>query len=151
MLVKQKVTGVFKKKNVKACLQNRKVYLIPHSRHSHFHPILILPLKMQTLPLPIVTKSSILNIAEFLDSSLKTLPRTKTTLVLCEFQSFLLLFQNAATFIKSHQVFLCYFLQNNEVLLISFSDGCYHYLVFMVPVNDCSKSKLLIRVNFIKK
>ena len=38
-----------KKEKVKACLQNKKVYLISHSRHSHFHPILILPLKMVEL------------------------------------------------------------------------------------------------------
>ena len=37
-------------KNVKACLQNKEVYLMPHSRHSHFHPILIFPLKMVELP-----------------------------------------------------------------------------------------------------
>ena len=149
---------------MKACLQNKKVYLMSHSRPSHFHPILILPLKMVELPqqhantvhslqallLPIVAKSSILNIAEFLDSSLRTLLCTKTSPVLCEFQSFLLLFRNAANFIESHQVFLCYFLQHDEVFLISLLDGCYHYLVLMVLVNDCSKSKFLVRVNFIK-
>ena len=52
MLVKQKVIGVFEE-NKKTCLQNR-----PPSRQDHFHPILILP---------IVGKSSILNVAEFLD------------------------------------------------------------------------------------
>ena len=123
----------FKKKPVKACLQNKKVYRMLHSRHSHFHLILIFPLKMvellqqhantvywlQALLLPIIAKSSILNMAEFLDSFLKTLPCTKTSLVLCEFQSFLLLFQNAATFVKSHWVFLCYFLQPDEAFLIS--------------------------------
>ena len=41
-------------------------------------------------------------------------------------------------------VFLCYFLQYDEVLLISLLDGCYHYLVFMNPVNG-SKSKLLVK------
>ena len=141
------------------------MYLMPHSRCSHFHPILILPLKMVELPqqhanndhwlqapqLPIAAKSSILNIAEFLDSPLKTSLCTKTSLILSEFQSFLLLLQNVTTFIKSHQFFLCYFLQHDEVFLISLLDSCYHYLVFIVPVNDCSKSKLLVRVNFIKK
>ena len=42
-------------------------------------------------------------------------------------------------------VFLCYFLQYDEVLLISLLDGCYHYLVFMDPVNGYSKSKLLVK------
>ena len=42
-------------------------------------------------------------------------------------------------------VSLCYFLQYDEVFLISLSDGCYHYLVFMDPVKDCSKSKLLVK------
>ena len=55
-------------------------------------------------------------------------------MVLCENQS-LLLFQNVATFIESHCVFLCYFLQYDEVLLICLLDDCYHYLVFMDPVN----------------
>ena len=36
--------------NVKACLQNKKVYLIPPSRHGHFHTILILPVKIIELP-----------------------------------------------------------------------------------------------------
>ena len=55
------------RKNVKTCLQSKKSYLMPTSRHDHFHPILILPVKMvellqpdasttvhwlQTLPLP---------------------------------------------------------------------------------------------------
>ena len=36
------------------------------------------------LPIPIVAKKSILNVAEFLDPPLKTLPCMKTSLVLCE-------------------------------------------------------------------
>ena len=36
------------------------------------------------LPLPIVAKNSILNVVEFLDPPLKTLPGTKTSLVSCE-------------------------------------------------------------------
>ena len=84
MLVKQKVMGVFEK-NVKTCLENKKVYLMPYSRHGHFHLILILPVNMvelpqqhanivhwlQVLPLPIVAKSSILNIAESLEPFFK--------------------------------------------------------------------------------
>ena len=49
------------------------------------------------------------------------------------------LFRNVATFIESHCVFLCYF------LLSSLLEGCYHYLVFMDPVNGYSKSKLLLK------
>ena len=37
------------RKNVKACLQNKKAYLMLPSWHGHFHPILILPLKMVEL------------------------------------------------------------------------------------------------------
>ena len=33
------------RKNAKTCLQNKKLHLTPPSRHGHFHPILILPLK----------------------------------------------------------------------------------------------------------
>ena len=73
------------------------------SRHGHFNPILILPVKMVDLlqqhanttvhwllllPLPIVAKSSILNVAEFQDPSLKVLPYAKTSPVLCESRSF---------------------------------------------------------------
>ena len=81
-------------KNVKTCLQNRKSYLMPPSRHSHFYPILILAVDMVelpqqhanttvhwllALPLPIVAKSSILNMVELLDPFLKTWPCTKTS------------------------------------------------------------------------
>ena len=80
------------RENVKTCLQNKKAYLMPSARHSHSHPILILSLKMaellqqnanttvhwlQALPLPIVPKTSIFNVPEFLDPSLKTLPCKK--------------------------------------------------------------------------
>ena len=88
-------------------------------------------------------KEPILNVAEFLDPSLKTLPCTKTSPVSCENQSFFLS-RNVANFIESHFVFLCYFLQY-EGFFISFLDGCYHYLVFMDPVNGCSRSKLLVK------
>ena len=33
-------------KNVKTCLQNKKLGLMPPWRHGHFHPTLILPVKM---------------------------------------------------------------------------------------------------------
>ena len=92
------------------------------------------------LPLPIVAKSSILNVAEFLDPPMKTSPCKKTSPVSCKNQSFFLLFQNVATFIESH-CFLFYFLQYDELILSSLLDGCYHYIVFMDPVNGYSKSK----------
>ena len=38
-------------KNVKTGLQNKKSCLMPPSRHGHFHPILILPVKMIELTL----------------------------------------------------------------------------------------------------
>ena len=133
---------------------------MPHSRHGHFHLILILSVKMvelpqqpanttvhwlQTLPLPIVTKSSILHVAEFVHPSLKKSPCMKSSPVSCETQSFFLLFRNIATFIESHCLLSCYFLQYDEVFLISLLAGCYHYLVFMDQVSDCSKSKLLVK------
>ena len=36
-------------KNAKACLQNKKSYLMLPSRDGHFHPILISPIKMVEL------------------------------------------------------------------------------------------------------
>ena len=47
-----------------------------------------------------VAKSSILNVAEFLDLSLKTLPCTKASQVSYENQSFFSSFPNVAIFIK---------------------------------------------------
>ena len=38
------------RKNVKTFLQNKKSYLMPLSRHGHFHPILVLPVKIVELP-----------------------------------------------------------------------------------------------------
>ena len=87
------------RKNVKTCLQHKKSYLMPPSRHDHFHPVLILPVKMvelpqqhantivhwlQTLPLPIVAKSSVLNVVQFLDPSFKTSPCINTSPVPCD-------------------------------------------------------------------
>ena len=100
---------------------------------------------LQALPLPVVGKSSIVNVIEFLELSFKNLAMHKTRLVLCESQSCFLLFWNVATFIESHCIFLCYFFQYDEVFLISVLDGYYHYLFFMDPVNGCSKSKLLVK------
>ena len=97
------------------------------------------------IPLAILAKSSILNVAEFLDSSLKTSPCPKTTSVSCENQSFFILFWNVVTFIKSHFVFLCYFLQYDKVFLSSLLDSRYHNIVFMDPVNSYSESKLLAK------
>ena len=52
---------------------------------------------------------------------------------------FFLIISKCATFIESSFVFLCYF------LLSSLLEGCYHYLVFMDPVNSYSTSKLLLK------
>ena len=112
------------------------------SRHGYFNPILILPVKMVklpqqranttvhwlwTLPLPIVAKSSILNV--LLDLSLKMLPCMKTSAVSCENQSFSHYFKMLPPFSKVIVVFFCYFLQYAEVFFISLLDGCYHYLI----------------------
>ena len=87
-------------------------------------------------------KISILNVTEFLlDPSLETLPCTKTSVVLCENQSFFLLFQILAPLWKII-VFLCTF---HSMMKISLLDGCDHYLVFMDPINGCSKLKLLVK------
>ena len=106
---------------------------------------ILLKIGYKTLPLPIVAKNSILNVTEFLYLSLKTSPYTKATPVLCENQSFFLLFWNVAIFIEIHCVFLCYFLQHDEVFFISLLAGCYHYLVFLDSINCYSKSKLLVK------
>ena len=121
------------RKNVKTCLQNKKSYLMPPSRHDYFHSILIFPVKTVELPQQhantTVHWSSILNVVEFLDPPLKTSPCTKNSAASCENQSFLLLFRNVATFIEYRCVFLYYFLQYYEVFLISLLDVCYHYIL----------------------
>ena len=102
------------------------------------------------LLLPIVAKSSIINVAQFLDPPLKTLPYTKTSSVSC-FMSFFLLFWNMATFMQSYCIFLSSFLQYDEVFLSSLLDGCYHYLVFMDPVSGYSNSKLTAKQQVLLK
>ena len=94
--------------------QNKKAYLMVELPQQHANATVYW---LQTLPLPVVAKSSILNVAEFLDPSLKTLPCTEPSLASCENQYFLL-FRNVPTFI---------FLQYDEVFLISLLDGCYYY------------------------
>ena len=137
----------------------KKVYLMLPSKHGHLYQILILPLKMvkslqqhentsvhwlKALPLLIVAKSSIVNLAEFLDLSLKTLPCTKTSLTSCESQYFFLILKFCYLFQKL-LCFICSFLQYDEVFLISLLDGCYHYPLSVDPVNGCSQSKLLVK------
>ena len=90
------------------------------------------------LPSPIVTKSSILNVEEFLDPPLKILPCMKTSLVSYETSLFSHYFKMWPPLSKVI-VFFCYF------LLSSFFDSCYHYLVFMDLVNGYSKLKLLVK------
>ena len=94
-------------------------------------------------------KELLLNVAEFLDPSLKTSPCRKTSLVLHKNQSFFLLLKLRR--LLKVIVFFCYILQPDKVSLISFWDGCYLYLVFMDPVNSCSKTKLVKTVNLILK
>ena len=96
------------------------------------------------LSLPIVAKSSILNVAEFVDPPLKTLPYIKTSPVSCETSLFSYYFEMWPTLSKVI-VFLCYFLQYDEVFLTSLLDGCYHYLVFINPVNGYSKLQLPVK------
>ena len=50
MLVKQKVIGVLKKKNVKNLSTKQESVSGPPSKHGHFQPFLILPVKMVQLP-----------------------------------------------------------------------------------------------------
>ena len=38
------------RKNIKTCLQNKKAYMMPPSRHGDFYPILMLHVKMVELP-----------------------------------------------------------------------------------------------------
>ena len=51
--MKQNVSGTGSnrrfQKNVTTCLQNKKLYLMPLSRHGHFHPILIFHVKIVKL------------------------------------------------------------------------------------------------------
>ena len=89
--------------------------------------------------------------AEFLDPSLKSLPCTETSLVLYENQYFSLLFQNVATFIKSHCVFLCYFSWNDDVRIFDqpfrrLLSCFYGFSQWLFKVKITCK-----RVNFIKK
>ena len=81
-------------------------------------------------------KSSILNVAEFLDLSLRDSPCTENSPVLCENQSFFLLFRNVVAFIKS----LYYLLPYDKVRLCS----------LLLPLScfygsSYSKSKLLVK------
>ena len=56
------------------------------------------------------------------------------------------------TFFYCHlQVTASDFLPYDEVLSIRLLVGCYHYIVFMVPVSAYSKSKLLVEEQFLLK
>ena len=121
------------RKNVKTCLQSKKsvkmVELLQPDANTTVH-------WLQTLPLPIVAKSSILNVAEFLDPSLKTSPCTKTSPACVKTSLFSYCFEMLLPLSKV-LVFFCYFLQYDESVFDSLLDGCYLYLVFMDLVSGC--------------
>ena len=48
--VKETGSNLHFQKNEKTCLQNKKSYLMPLSRHGHFYPILILQIKIVKSP-----------------------------------------------------------------------------------------------------
>ena len=103
-----------------------------------------------TLPLPIVSKNSILNEAELLDLFLKTLPCTKTISVLCENQYFFL-FWNVAMSIESHCFSLLIF-----TVWWSIFDQPFRQMIplscFYGSSQQLFKVKITCeRVNFIKK
>ena len=74
--------------------------------------------RLLSILLPTAEKSFFLNVAEFLDPSLKSHHAWKLVWFRMK-TSLFLLFQNAATFIENHCVFLCYFLQYDEVFFWS--------------------------------
>ena len=161
------------RKNVKTCPQNKKLYLLLLSRYGHFHPYFNFACENSQ-----VTAATCKCYCPLVVNLTITSPCTKTSRVSCENQSFSCSCENQSFFLFMWKpvfflvhvktslfscyfemlpplskviVFFCYFLRYDEVFLISLLNGCYHYLVFMHPVNGCSKSKLLVKVNFIKK
>ena len=123
---------------------------MPRLRHGYSHPILVLPVKMvelpqqhvnttvpwlQTLPLPILANSSILNVAGI------CLWKRRHARKPVFFSYYFEILPPLLTVI----VFFCYFLQYDDVFLIDLLDGCYHYLVLRDPVNDYSNSELLVK------
>ena len=91
----------------------------------------------------IVAKNPILNVADFLNPSLETTPCTKTSPTLYENQYFFSYYFWMWSPL-SKLVFFCYFLQYYGVILSSFLDGSYWYIVFIDPDNGYSKPKLLL-------
>ena len=153
-------------KKCKNMSTEKKVYLMLPSKHGHLYQILILPLKMvkslqqhenasvhwlKALPLLIVAKSCILNLAEFLDLSLKTLPCTKTSLTSCESQYFFLILKFCYLF----QKLLCFYLFIFTVWWSIFDQPFRRLL----PLSSfCGSSQWLFtvkitckRINFMKK
>ena len=106
---------------------------------------------LQTLPLPVVAKSSILNVAEFLDLSLKTSPCTKTSPARVKTSLFSYYFEMLLPLSKVI-VFFYYFLQYNE----SVFDQPFRQLLPLPCFHGSSQWLLKFkitskRVNFIKK
>ena len=153
------------RKNVKTCLQNKKVYLIPAFKAWPFSSDFnfaskddrVTAVTCKHCPLvvsPIVTnccKSSILNMAKFLDPSLKTSPCTKTSPVSCKNQSFFIILKYCHLNRKS----LCF-----SVLLFTVRWSIFDQPFRRLPPLSCFyrssqwlfKVKITCkRVNFIKK
>ena len=96
--------------NVKTCLQNTKLYLMPLSRHGHFHPILILPVKMVKLlqqhakiTVHFITncwKELLPKCSRVLRSIFEKSPCMKTSLISYENQSFFCYFKMLPLLLK---------------------------------------------------
>ena len=135
------------RKNVKTCLQNKKAYLMLPSRHGYFYTILILLIKMvdlpqqhanttvhwlQALPLPVAAKSSIWNVAEFPNPSLKTTPFTKTIPVSCKNQSFLTILKCCHLFYSTNNLMVnlpVIFSATFYIMMISIFDELFRRLL----------------------
>ena len=141
--------------NVKTCLQNTKLYLMPPSRHGHFHPILILPVKTVKLlqqhakiTVHFITncwKELLPKCSRVLRSIFEKSPCMKTSLISYENQLFFVISKCCHFYWKSLCFSLLLFTIWWSIFLISFLHICYHYFVFIDPVNGCSKSKLLVK------
>ena len=147
--------------NVKTCLQNTKLYLMPPSRHGHFHPILILPVKMVKLlqqhakiTVHFITncwKELLPKCSRVLRSIFEKSPCMKTSLISYENQSFFYYFEMLPLLLEVI-VFLCYFLQYDEVFFWSVFTWLLPLFCFYRSSKWLFKVKITCkRVNFIEK